>query len=522
MREIQEERDARRGSAALNKAYQDSVESKRSSERAKLLEVSEGLVELSRLSDNPVIRVRLEGVARNIIRNFDAKITTYEQALDMAKKASKVAARRASAQAAQISGQGDYKLKDYTRAIMEGIGGGLGGMTGLSLGGPVGGAIGASTGSTLGGDIARMVGLGDYTVGMNTLVKKGYTVPPGMPVPQFGSNKGSTTITHREYVGDVVATGSSSFSVTSFVINPGNSLLFPWLSVIAQNYSQYEFKGLVAQFVSTTSDITAGGGLGTVILGTNYDVLQNNYANKQVMENSQYSVSARPSVSMIHTFECDPKLRPMKTMFIRDTSSNLSAPQDARFSDLGKFQVAQVGMPGSFTAGTVLGELWLSYEVVLSKADIADPSVSGSARGDAFLFGAANRATQSDSAIFGTGAYPTTTGTLGGTVGSFNTYAFPPNVIGIKYFIYATWLGTPVAANTVLTPIGFGCTVSNVISFPQIAGGDSSDRVGVTCTALVTSNAANVAFLLSGVLLPTAITQTILYVFPVQPTIPFF
>jgi hypothetical protein len=384
-------------------------------------------------------------------------------------------------------------------------------------------AVGGTLGTHLGGDIAKLIGIGDYTVGVNSLVKTGYKIQPGMPVPEFGGGNSATTIRHREYVGDIVATGSTGFSVKSYVINPGNSLLFPWLSVIAQNYSQYEFKGLVAQFVSTTSDITAGGGLGTIIMGTNYDVLQSSYSSKQVMENSQYSVSAKPSVSMIHTFECDPKLRPMKVMYIRDLSSSSSVSQDARFYDMGKFQVAQVGMPAGFTAGTVLGELWLSYEVVLSKADIADPILQVLGRGDAFLGSAANRATMTDINVFGTVDFPVTTGTLGGVISGPNLYTFPPGLSGTRFSVQITWNGTATLATTIFTllPTG-GTTLLASFGYPAVAGADQSDRVGISAVVQVTSDVASFRILHSGAIIPAAVSQFIMYVWPMSSSLPFF
>jgi hypothetical protein len=341
---------------------------------------------------------------------------------------------------------------------------------------------------------------------------------PGTPIPEFGGNGAKTRIRHREYVGDIIATGGSDFSVTSYVVNPGNSTLFPWLSVIAQNYGQYEFKGLVAQFVSSTSDITAGGGLGTIIMGTNYDVLQSDYVNKQAMENAQFCVSARPSQSIIHTFECDPKLRPLQKLYIRDLSSSTTVSQDARFYDLGKFQVAIVGLPTVITAGTSLGELWLSYDVEFDKADIADPFLLYMSRNDAFISSPTNRATITDASPFGTLDFPITTGLLGGVI-SLNTYTFPNNSKGTQFYIHITWLGTPVLGVSKINITGTGLTVTNGIGYPDIAGGpDTSDRVGSTFRATLTSN-TNARFVVStgGVIIPTAVTQCIMYVIPVNP-----
>jgi hypothetical protein len=66
---------------------------------------------------------------------------------------------------------------------------------------------------------------------------------------------------------------------------------------------------------------------------------------------------------------------------------------------------------------------------------------------------------------------------------------------------------------------GTGLTVTNGIGYPDIAGGpDTSDRVGSTFRATLTSN-TNARFVVStgGVIIPTAVTQCIMYVIPVNP-----
>jgi hypothetical protein len=247
-------------------------------------------------------------------------------------------------------------------------------------------------------------------------------------------------------------------------------------------------------------------------------VLQSDYVNKQAMENAQFCVSARPSQSIIHTFECDPKLRPLQKLYIRDLSSSTTVSQDARFYDLGKFQVAIVGLPTVITAGTSLGELWLSYDVEFDKADIADPFLLYMSRNDAFISSPTNRATITDASPFGTLDFPITTGLLGGVI-SLNTYTFPNNSKGTQFYIHITWLGTPVLGVSKINITGTGLTVTNGIGYPDIAGGpDTSDRVGSTFRATLTSN-TNARFVVStgGVIIPTAVTQCIMYVIPVNP-----
>lgn len=281
----------------------------------------------------------------------------------------------------KIDGRGNYYTEKIVPVMQQIVpkgsfakgGNYLGGTAGALAGGRYGmGAPGAAIGGKLGGllgkGLSRILGFGDYTVTHNSLVKEGMAIAPGEAVPAFGVIGHATRVRHREYIGDIVIpTTPTSFVSSSYTINPGNSTTFPWLSAIAANYQQYRFEGLVFEFKTLSSDITAGGALGSLMLATNYDVLESPYSDKIHLENSQYAVSAKPSQSQIHTIECDPAASTQNLWYVRDSSSSTSTGDD-RFYDLGKFQVATSGLPGS--AGVVLGELWASYDVSLFKPEI--------------------------------------------------------------------------------------------------------------------------------------------------------
>lgn len=74
----------------------------------------------------------------------------------------------------------------------------------------------------------------------------------------------ATKIAHTEYVGDIISSstasayanaviGQSNSTYPQLQINPGNLILFPWLSIIAGNYIHYEFDELVLEFQSTSA-----------------------------------------------------------------------------------------------------------------------------------------------------------------------------------------------------------------------------------------------------------------------------
>jgi len=297
------------------------------------------------------------------------------------KNKEKSAVKKAEKRILQISGQGGYYtdnvvpfmrrlIPDGTFAKAGGAGGGmLAGMSGV----PGSTSVGSATGKYLGGQLAKLVGFGDYAVVSNTITKAGGAIPEGTQVPCFGNFGYETRVCHREFIKDIVVPASPLlFTNMSFQINAGNSALFPWLAAIAANYQQYRFNGLVFEFRTMSSDITAGGALGTVSFATDYDAIDSPYVSKIQLENSQFATSVKPSNSMIHAVECDPAQSNTKLWFTRDSVNSPTAVTDARLFDLGNFQVATTGLPG--LAGQVLGELWASYDVSLLKPEIASVS----------------------------------------------------------------------------------------------------------------------------------------------------
>lgn len=242
------------------------------------------------------------------------------------------------------------------------VGSMLGGIGGGMLGNPV---LGSSIGSSLGSLFGKITGLGSYSINSNTLMTNS-----GPPV--FSTNKeGVVVITKREFVTDVVS--STTFSNSYYELNAGNPGLFPWLSSIAENFEQYKFLGLVFEFKPTSGSAIAStnNSLGTIIMTTNYDVLNDPFTTKREMEAYQFTVASVPSSPCIHPVECKPGSNVLQNLYIRGPF----IPQhfDARFYDMGLFQIASAGQQAN---NITLGELWVSYHVELSKPKLVSPNFS--------------------------------------------------------------------------------------------------------------------------------------------------
>lgn len=230
--------------------------------------------------------------------------------------------------------------------------------------GSVFGPKGMMMGRAAGEAISRITGVGDYTVKSNTIATETATLTG--EVPSFGKTDNSTRVRHREFITDITASATpNAFNNTSYVIQPGNSELFPWLSSLAQNYQQYRVHGMVFMFKSTTSDYSAAGALGKIALATNYNVRDAAFVNMQELENAEFSVSGKPSLSRIHPVECAATNGVPLVKWVRDTQYDASGGDD-RLYDVGKFQVATQGLPAA-TSGAIIGELWVTYDIEFFK-----------------------------------------------------------------------------------------------------------------------------------------------------------
>jgi len=210
--------------------------------------------------------------------------------------------------------------------------------------------VAASTNGT--GWLSSIWGSGDYRTNFGTTI-------PAFPAT-------TTVITHREYLQDITSSANAgAFKIDSFSLNPGLQGSFPWLSAIANNYEEYEISGMVYEFKTTsgTSVASTNTALGSVILTTQYDPTKPVFTDKQEMENYEFSQSGAPFENILHAVEAKKSLSPVKLLYIRDGTLSTTG-NDLRWTDFGRFSIATVGMQG---ANVNLGELWVSYKILLRK-----------------------------------------------------------------------------------------------------------------------------------------------------------
>jgi hypothetical protein len=333
------------------------------------------------------------------------------------------------------------------------------------IGQPVaGGAIGSSLGASL----SKWLGSGDYSVSRNTLVQRAAS---GVPV--MHSTGQTTTIRHRELVMQV--TGSVAFTVqNSIVLNPGLNASFPWLAGIAQQYQEYEWKGLVFHFVPTSGSAVSASSaaLGTVMLQTSYRSNDSAPTNKVSMLNEYWANEVVPFDCMAHPIECDPKENPFNIHYVR---AGTIPSGDQLLYDMGVTYVATQGQQSAY----VVGDLWVTYEVELKKP-IVSSNVTSLNDYLSATFGAPSTALIFDTATSSAflGGLPVTFTTNGHMIipaGYPGTFSVTVNVTTATTFSAAAMTGAPGYTNA--SGVNF---VGGTATLSQTVAGASA-----TTTALV-------------------------------------
>lgn len=233
----------------------------------------------------------------------------------------------------------------------------VGGIVGSRLGSMFGVPYLKGVGKWLGTGIGSIFGSGDYEIVGGP--SKYNVLMNGAQIPQFSSTKASNIVCHREYLGDINA--STAFTNLSYQLNPGLAATFPWLSAVAQNYQEYRFHGLIFEFRSLLTDFVPSGSPGVVVMATNYNSDSPPFSTKQEMENSEYAVSVKPTVNLIHGVECATNQTVLPQLYVRTGAPTVGV--DLKTTDLGRFQLATQRNP----VGVTLGELWVSYCVEFFK-----------------------------------------------------------------------------------------------------------------------------------------------------------
>lgn len=297
---------------------------------------------------------------------------------------------------------------------------------GAYLGKYLGGAPGGAVGSALGNKVSNVLGFGAYQVHKNSLVNS-----TAEQVPYVHAGRDGVRIRHREFLQDL--SGSTTFTATTFAINPGQAATFPWLSQIAANFEEYRFDGLVFEYISSSGDAIAStnNSLGEVFACVDYSAGTSSlFTNKQTMENSMWCVTAKPSLNMTLPVECEPKLNPIGILYVR--TGAVPSGFDQRLYDLGTAGIATQGQQAAVT----IGSWFVSYDVMLYKPVLEQETAVGSAHYKCNTYTNAAPFTGHTSVYDSIGLSFTNT-----------VVTFPTNLSG-TYYINIIWVGTSVTISS--------------------------------------------------------------------------
>jgi hypothetical protein len=346
----------------------------------------------------------------------------------------------------------------------------------------------------LGAKVSKLIGSGDYATSGETAINDLIKGCPDSSA-SFSSKGEVTRIRHREYIQDVV-TGpvAGVFNNTALNINPGLASLFPYLASIAQNYEEYRIRGMVIEFVSSTSPYNTNGAMGTLILSMEYNPLAPPYTSKPQMENSAEAVSARFDKNMMYGVECSAFFQNMYLVRYQ-TASPLSA------YDVGTFQFA-TAPASTFPVNSVVGELWVSYDVELMR-----PRISPARFGIMHYVGPTMG--QSITTIPTGGAFQALFGTLSNVSRNGNVFTITDVIQGDAYQISVT---NPVGGMT-----GSGCGITSTTGLAQlpILGestlGTGGTYASVSTTSTAISNSTSVYFFTVTAVTGGAVTFTLFF-----------
>lgn len=354
-------------------------------------------------------------------------------------------------------------------------------------------------------------GRGAYATIPNQLVA-GTNVRPAS-LSSSKDETGDIVVSKREYLTDIFSTGSTAFYLEAFGVNPGLSGVFPFLSQIATNYTNYEFIQLLFEYVPVVSQSSTTGAMGTIILACNGNAAAGSFSSKVEMNEYDGSISGRVCDHMVLGVECDPKkLGLQPTLYVR--AGAVQNGQDIKTYDIGLFQIGLSGVsPAAFPSGTQLGEVWVHYRVKLRKPRLYDALGYNTPRDIFHASGTGCTATLP----FGTAPSKSLNNVIGGRLSkaASTIYTLPDNFTGfICVLVYITGAAITVTGD-ILSSTGNVIGVNDLVNNTSAS---SSDQVTSTAgtfsmkhffVPLAISPGANTVFLTNISVLTTLNTATL-------------
>ncbi len=192
------------------------------------------------------------------------------------------------------------------------------------------------------------------------------TAPAAMSVsrqskpPRVTGTANGLVVSHREYVGDIIATGSANWSIAQILpLDPAEPGTFPWLAPVACQYQRFRLRKLNVEYVADCSSSTAGSvlitynrGVGTVLPATKQQQLEAETIRCSAWQNANYTFKVENNMYWTSPYYNLPNVTATNTPYTTgaNDASNLNVA--------GRLILATSGTTGSVG----LGEVYINYE----------------------------------------------------------------------------------------------------------------------------------------------------------------
>jgi len=235
------------------------------------------------------------------------------------------------------------------------------------LGKNVGSKVGSWIGGRLHSWLSTLFGSGDYQMQIAGDSKPaGNSLIAGSSVPAMHTNgAGDVDISFHEYLGTIPMT--ETFSLRTFVIDPTDSNTFPWLSVFARGFQQWEPLGMVFVLKTLSSDVVSAPtqGMGSISGSIRYDVDSVPPGDLETLLNSVSASSAKPSINQMFPVECARSQTPISVLKVQQPGTT---PGDLQFFRLGMLDIATVDGSNSYEGAA---QLYVTYHIRFRKPRLA-------------------------------------------------------------------------------------------------------------------------------------------------------
>jgi len=184
--------------------------------------------------------------------------------------------------------------------------------------------------------------------------------------PAYRTGRDSIVVTHREYIEDLTSPANTYWTAVITPVNPGLASTFPWLAGVANNYEEYRFRRLRVHYVPACSTALPG----ETAWSFDYDAADSAPASKQEQLSFEGAMVNPPWSGVTMDLRA-----PGQAIWRFVRNGNLASNLDIKTYDVANLCLAYNGI----TASTLVGALWLEYEVELRKVHFNTAATLGSA-----------------------------------------------------------------------------------------------------------------------------------------------